>query len=210
MPSCYYGLVIRMLDHVAFVARDLAAAAEEYRGRGLTVTPGGEHADGSTHNVLVAFANGAYLELISFLRPAPQHRWWRYADSGGFADFAVLSDDLDADVAALGTLVTRRPEEGGRIRPDGVRLRWRTAVLTPPLPFLIEDLTPRDRRVPSGEAARHPNGTTGIASVVVGCRDLVSAELAYARLRARGGPDVVLRAGPTDGILDARFASDAG
>ena len=194
------------LDHVVFVARDLAATAEEYRGRGFTVTPGGEDADGITHNALVAFADGAYLELVRFLKAAPQHRWWRYAAAGGFADFAVLSDDLDADVAALGALVTRPGVEGGRTRPDGVTLRWRTALLAPPLPFLIEDLTPRDRRVPSGDAARHANGTTGIASVVVGCADLAAAERAYARLRERGGPQVVLRASSSDGTLDVRYA----
>ncbi len=201
---------MRQLDHVVFVAADLAATAEEYRGRGFTVTPGGEHADGITHNALVAFADGAYLELVGFRRPAPQHRWWRYAGAGGYADFAVLSDDLDADVAAFGALVTRPGVKGGRTRPDGVTLRWRTALLAPPLPFLIEDLTPRDRRVPSGDAARHANGTTGIASVVVGCRDLAAAERAYAQLRALGGPVVVLRASANDGIEDARFAVGAG
>jgi hypothetical protein len=194
------------LDHVVFVARDLAAAVEQYRGRGFTVTPGGQHADGITHNALVAFADGAYLELVGFREPAPQHRWWGYARDGGFADFAVLSDDLDADVAALGALVARPGVEGGRIRPDGVTLRWRTALLAPPLPFLIEDLTPRDRRVPGGAAARHANGTTGIASVVIGCRDLAGAERAFARLRERGGPDVILEASANDGARDVRYA----
>lgn len=198
-----------MLDHVVFVAPDLAATVEEYRGRGFTVTPGGEHADGITHNALVAFGDGAYLELVGFLSPAPQHRWWRYAGAGGFADFAVVSDDLDADVGALGALVSRQPAEGGRVRPDGVTLRWRSALLIPPLPFVIEDLTPRDRRVPSGDAARHANGATGIASVVVRCRDLPAAERDYARLRERGGPDVVLRASANDEGLEVRFAGGA-
>lgn len=197
--------MIRQLDHVVFVAHDLAAAVEEYRGRGFTVTPGGEHADGITGNALVAFADGAYLELVGFREPAPQHRWWNHARTGGFADFAALSDDLDADVAALGALVTRPGVDGGRTRPDGVRLRWRTALLAPPLPFLIEDLTPRDRRVPSGDAARHANGTAGIASVVVGCRDLEAAERAYARMRERGGPKVVLRASASDGVGEIRY-----
>jgi hypothetical protein len=198
-----------MLDHVVFVAHDLAVTVEEYRGRGFTVTPGGEHADGITHNALVAFADGAYLELVGYRKPAPQHRWWRHAGGGGFADFAVLSDDVDADVAALGTLVSSPAAEGGRIRPDGVALRWRAAFLAPPLPFLVQDLTPRDRRVPGGDSARHTNGTTGIASVVVGCRDLAAAERAYAQLRALGGPDVVLRSSASDGIEDVRFARNS-
>jgi hypothetical protein len=197
--------VIRQLDHVVLVAHDLAAAVQEYRGRGFTVTPGGEHADGITGNALVAFGDGVYLELVGFRKPAPQHRWWGYAGAGGFADFAVLSDDLDADVAALGALVTRPGVEGGRTRPDGVGLRWRTALLAPPLPFLIEDLTPRDRRVPSGDAARHANGTAGIASVVVGCGDIEAAERAYARMGERGGPKVVLRASASDGVEEIRY-----
>jgi hypothetical protein len=202
--------VIRLLDHVVFVSGDLAATAQEYRGRGFTVTPGGEHADGITHNALVTFADGAYLELVGFRKPAPDHRWWRYAAAGGFADFAVLSDDLDADVAALGTLVARPGLDGGRTRPDGVTLRWRTALLAPPLPFLIEDLTPRDHRVPSGPAARHANGRNGIESVVVGCSDHAAAERAYARLRERGGPTVVLRASARDGVEEIRYAGSAG
>jgi hypothetical protein len=201
--------VIRLLDHVVFVTHDLAASVEQYRGQGFTVTPGGEHADGITQNALVALADGAYLELVGFRKPAPQHRWWRYADAGGFADFAVLSDDLDADVAALGNFVTRPSLEGGRTRPDGVTLRWRTAMLQPPLPFLIEDLTPRDRRVPGGDAARHANGTTGIKSVVVDCVDLAAAEGAYAHLRERGGPHVVLRTSVRDGIAEIRYAVGA-
>ncbi len=196
-----------MLDHVVYVARDLAAAVEDHERQGFTVTPGGEHADGITHNALVAFTDGAYLELVGFRHPAPEHRWWRYATSGGFADFALLSDDLDSDVAALGTLVTRPGRAGGRTRPDGVTLRWRTAMLRPPLPFLIEDLTPRDHRVPSGSAARHANGTIGIPSVVVGCVDIAAAEHAYARLRDRGGPDVTLRTSATDEIAEIRYMS---
>jgi hypothetical protein len=199
--------MLKMLDHVVFVTNDLAATAALHRSQGFTVTPGGEHADGITHNALVAFADGAYLEIVGFRKPAPQHRWWRYAAAGGFADFAVLSDDLDADVAALGALVTRPSLEGGRTRPDRITLRWRTAMLRPPLPFLIQDLTPRDRRVPTGDAARHANGTTGIASVVVGCVDVAAAEHAYAQLRDRGGPSATLRPSTTDGIAQVRYVS---
>jgi hypothetical protein len=55
------------------------------------------------------------------------------------------------------------PREGGRIRPDGVQLKWRTLGLKPPLPFVIEDVTGRELRVPGGAAADHANGATGKA-----------------------------------------------
>src|SRR2546428_7288800 len=138
--------MLRQLDHVVMVVRDLVAAMDDYRRRGFTVTPGGEHADGLTHNALIPFADGRYLELVAFhdLRRGSSHRWWKIAaDGGGLADFALLSDDLAADAAALGELVANHPAQGGRTRPDGTEVQWRTAVLIAPLPFLIQELTPR-------------------------------------------------------------------
>jgi hypothetical protein len=203
--------MLRQLDHVVLVARDLNAAMADHRRRGFTVTPGGEHADGVTHNALIAFADRSYLELVGFrdLGRALAHRWWKVAaDGGGLADFALLSDDLAADTAALAELVKTPPQEGGRIRPDGIELKWRTAVLKAPLPFVIEDLTARELRVPGGAAAEHANGATGIASVVIGAVDIGDAEWRYAALRERGAPKVEVRKAEKDGLLDVRFRSD--
>jgi hypothetical protein len=202
--------MLRMLDHVVLVVRDLATAMDDHRRRGFTVTPGGDHADGLTHNALIPFADGSYLELVAFrdLGHSLTHRWWKVAaDGGGLADFALLSDDLAADAAALGELVARSPAQGGRTRPDGVQLKWRTAVLVPPLPFLIEDVTPRDLRVPAGAAAEHANGATGIGPLVLGARDIGDAEWRYATLRERGAPAVELRPAEKDGLIDVRFKS---
>jgi hypothetical protein len=202
--------VLRQLDHVVLVVRDLDSAMADHRRRGFTVTPGGEHADRVTHNALIAFVDGSYLEIVAFrdLGRSLTHRWWKVAaDGGGLADFALLSDDLAADTAALAELVKTPPKAGGRIRPDGVELKWRTAVLTPPLPFVIEDLTARNLRVPGGAAAEHANGATGIASVVIGAIDIGDAEWRYAALRERGAPPIELRTAEKDGLLDVRFRS---
>jgi len=202
--------MLRQLDHLVLVARDLNAAIADHRRRGFTVTPGGEHADGVTHNALITFADGSYLEIVAFrdLARALSHRWWKVAaDGGGLADFALLSDDLAGDAAALAELVKTPPKDGGRIRPDGVELKWRTALLQPPLPFVIEDLTARDLRVPGGAAAEHANGATGIASVVVGAVDIADTEWRYAALRERGAPRVEIRKAAKDGVLDVRFRS---
>ena len=203
--------MLRQLDHVVLVSRDLNSAIADHRRRGFTVTPGGEHADGATHNALIPFADGSYLELVAFhdLSRSLTHRWWRVAaDGGGLADFALLSDDLAADSAALVELVKIPPKEGGRIRPDGVEIKWRTAVLKAPLPFVIEDLTARELRVPGGAAAEHANGATGIASVVLGAVDIGDTGWRYAALRERGAPQVELRKAHKDGLLDVRFRSD--
>ena len=200
--------MLRRLDHVVLVVRDLASAMADHRRRGFTVTPGGQHADRVTQNALISFVDGSYLELVAFgdLGRSLSHRWWKIAaDGGGLADFALLSDDLEADAAALAELVKTPPKDGGRTRPDGVELRWRTAVLKPPLPFVIEDLTARELRVPAGAATEHANGATGIASVAVGAVDLSDAEWRYAALRERGAPPVDHRKAVWDGILDVRF-----
>ena len=202
--------MLRQLDHVVLVARDLNSAIADHRRRGFTVTPGGEHADGATHNALIPFADGSYLELVAFhdLSRSLTHRWWKVAaDGGGLADFALLSDDLAADCAALAELVKIPPKEGGRIRPDGVEIKWHTAVLKAPLPFVIEDVTTRELRVPGGAAAEHANDATGIASVVLGAVDIGDAEWRYAALRERGAPKVDLRKAEKDGLLDVRFRS---
>lgn len=202
--------MLRQLDHVVLVVRDLASATADHRRRGFTVTPGGEHADRVTHNALITFADGTYLELVAFrdLARALTHRWWKVAaDGGGLADFALLSDDLTADSAALADLVKTPPKDGGRIRPDGVEIKWRTTVLRPPLPFVIEDITARDLRVPGGAAAEHANGATGIAAVTIGAIDIADAEWRYAALRERGAPQMELREAEKDGVLDVRFRS---
>ena len=197
--------MLKMLDHVVYVARDLAASMDDYTRQGFTVTPGGEHAGGVTHNALVCFADGSYLELVAFRKPDPTHRWWRHAANGGFADFAVLSDDLAQDLTALKDLVVREAAEGGRTRPDGVSLRWRAAFLRAPLPFVIEDLTPRELRVPGGDATRHANGVTGVATLVVAAREPGSVAEGYERLRARGAPEIQVVQKDLDGLTDVAF-----
>jgi hypothetical protein len=81
--------MLRKLDHVVIVVRDLAPAIDGYRRRGFTVTPGGRHADGATENALVPFSDGSYLELVAFddLSRSLTHRWWRVAAEGRLRRF---------------------------------------------------------------------------------------------------------------------------
>jgi hypothetical protein len=202
--------MITGLDHVVRVVLDLDAAVTEQRQRGFTVTPGGEHAGGLTHNALVGFQDGSYLELIAFHDLAAahgKHSWAPVAErGGGWADFALLSNDLRQDVTALGDLVARPPEEGGRQRPDGLGIAWRVARLHRPLPFLIEDLTARELRVPGGDAAKHANKVSRIGGVVLGATDPQRVTESYAMLRERGAPEIEVRLADRDGLLDVRFS----
>jgi hypothetical protein len=177
--------------------------------RGFTVTRGGEHAGGLTHNALVGLGDGSYIELIAFHDIAAargKHSWQPVAErGGGWADFALRSDDIHVDAEALKGLLTRPVEPGGRTRPDGVAVAWVVARLRPPLPFLIEDVTLRAVRVPEGDAARHANGVSRVAGIVLGARDAELVTKDYARLRERGAPAIDIKQAESDGLLEVRF-----
>jgi hypothetical protein len=191
--------MLKMIDHIVVVTRDLADASANYARAGFTVTPGGEHMSGATHNALVCFGDGTYFELIAFKEPdRPQeHRWWERLQWGeGLVDYALLSDGLDADADRVGQagLTIRGPVDGGRLRPDGMRLVWRSFMLgagagSTALPFVIEDVTLRELRVPGGAATTHANGATRVAGLTVLVRDAAAAALEVtALLDAEGQP----------------------
>ncbi|MEI7771341.1 MAG: VOC family protein [Chloroflexales bacterium] len=181
--------MIQRVDHLVILVNDLAQASADYAALGFLVTPGGEHADGTTHNALVSFADGAYLELLAFQAEAPQHVWWRHVAAGqGLIDFALLPGDTAEDVEAARArgLEIAGPYAGGRSRPDGVRLEWQTArPARPELPFLCGDVTPRELRVPGPEAWGHANGARGLAQVSVAVSNLDASAGRYTALLGR-------------------------
>ena len=182
------------LDHLVIAVKDLAAAAHSYERAGFTVVAGGRHPEAS-HNALVTFADGAYIELLAFFEASPVHRWWRALEQGGgLIDFCLASTDLEADAAAFrraGVDITD-PEPGARARPDGYQLRW---LLAKPkgadrgvAPFLIHDETPRAERVPRAPA--HANGVSGIGTVTVAVQDTRAAGRWYESVLGKPGEPV--------------------
>lgn len=150
------------LDHIVIAVQDLEAAVADYRALGFQVVIGGRHPGRTSHNALVVFADGAYLEIIAWTSPAPEERWYcTLRDHGeGLVDFALLPGSTSQALAeargrGLDTLVG--PVDGGRVRPDGAQLLWQTARhATPDLPFLCGDVTPRALRVPKAACASIP------------------------------------------------------
>ena len=186
------------IDHVVVAVNDLAATIHDYERMGFTVTFGGEHAHRGSHNALVTFQDGSYIELIAFRHepPVKDNTWWDLLQIGeGLVDVAVISSDLPEEIAALagtGFAITG-PMQGGRHLPDGTRIDWRVARLDVQgpdrYPFLIDDLTPRDQRVPKGETSQHPNGVAGIARVTIGVSSLGSAAPRFGAIFGEGdGP----------------------
>ena len=188
--------MLTRLDHLVILVRDLDGAVRDYERLGFAVTPGGEHADGLTRNALIPVEDGSYFELVSFLdlEDTRDNVWgWRkFLPHEGLIDYCMASDDLESDVSRLESLgfAVNGPDDGGRRLPDGTELRWNIARIRQEgrlLPFLIEDLTPRELRVPGGLAAEHPNGASGISRLEIAAPD---AEEAAASLVALvGTPD---------------------
>ena len=196
-------------DHAVLVVDNLDDAVRDYQALGFHVTPGGTHAGGWTHNALIGLADGGYLELIATVQPRHttllrtlrqhgalhllqpdfalvQQRFMHSVALGeGFRDFALLATALEAQIEAANEagLSLVGPLDGARKRPDGVQLAWRFGL--PPdasLPFLIDDVTPRARRVPAAARDAHPNGAVGVAEVRFAVRDLGTATAKFTAL----------------------------
>jgi catechol 2,3-dioxygenase-like lactoylglutathione lyase family enzyme len=211
------------LDHVVIAVHDLARAVDDYRALGFNVQLGGRHPGRTSHNALIAFEDGAYLELIAWPEPGRTERWYHALQEHGegFMDFALIPEDIPRAIeeARARGLALSGPLEGSRLRPDGREIRWRTArQATFDLPFLCGDVTERDLRVPAGEARRHANGASGIASLTVSVHDLGRSLQAYAALLGEplaqpdtvvGGTRLVLEGSPgrREGPCAMRIAS---
>ncbi|MBN9062936.1 MAG: hypothetical protein BGP06_03690 [Rhizobiales bacterium 65-9] len=176
-----------LLDHLVIAVAELDQAVADYRALGFTVSPGGEHQGGVSHNALIVFRDGSYIELIAFRRTAPENRWWTTLTGAGegFVDFAFLPQDVGRDIGVVRArgLAMEGPAPGGRARPDGVRLDWLTA--QPPttdLPFWCGDVTPRSLRVPEGALRVHPNGAQGVLRLRILVKDVAVSATRYIAL----------------------------
>ncbi len=157
-------------DHLVYAAHNLEEAVDHLTERlGVRPSAGGRHPSG-THNALLALGNSCYLEIIA---PDPSQS---IQDSGQplafglddlqaprLATWAVLANSLE-EVASASQAAGYDPGvviDGGRRRPDGVELSWRTTKRPetregwpPPgdglVPFLIE----------WGDGTPHPSSTS--------------------------------------------------
>ena len=178
------------LDHVVIAVLDLDAAIQDYRALGFTVRRGGIHANRATHNALITFADATYLELLAATGEPPVAGMIDFGvllDQGeGLAGFALRSDDLDAETARLRAdgFAVGEVIPGERRCEDGTVLRWKLAQLDGGFaPFLIQDVTPREGRIPSDPAVTtHPNRAVGLRCIEIAVRDTAAARDRYARL----------------------------
>jgi hypothetical protein len=80
-----------------------------------------------------------------------------------------------------GGVVINDPVPWSRIRPDGYELKWLLSLAQGShrgvAPFLIQDVTPREERIPRN--FDHKNGAIGIEAVTVAVRDLSEVQHWY-------------------------------
>jgi len=192
------------LDHAVIFVEDLRRASADYTALGFTVVPGGVHAGGLTHNALIPFADGRYLELLALTLTWKRRVFRMLARSGldrvmarrspllgralrrirsgeGLADFALVCSPL---AAVFGAGEIDGPVDGGRTRQDGQRVSWRLAFpRVAVLPFLIEDVTARHLRVPPN--ITHANGAAGVQAVTVATGSFDRSVASYQALLGR-------------------------
>ena len=181
-------MAILGIDHIVVIGEDLDTLIARFQFLGFTVTPGGTHPGAMTHNALIPFQDGSYVELIAF---QGDERSGRRADllarGGGMIEYMLTSNAIEMDLAQARhhRLPYGSPTPGSRVRPDGVEVAWLDGPVTDigsSLPLLIQDVTARGSRVPSGEARQHPNGATGFDRLVIAVTSIDNASLLYQHL----------------------------
>jgi len=218
------------LDHVTVCGSDLEAMRQAFRDVGLNTTYGGPHANGVTHMDLLAFEDGSYLELIApraaVVGASGMRSGWARLMEGdaGAGAWAVRSEDIHAEARRMreSGIEVRGPEAGGRKRPDGLALEWETAIVGPGaagsvLPFVIEDKTPRELRLPKASSSMG-DLISGVAVVVLGVRDLETSvglfrrayELEEPRLEAREDVGMTIAFFPGTPVMLASALKDDG
>lgn len=192
------------IDHIVIVVRNLERAAADYEKLGFTVIPGGQHPVGS-HNVLIPFGDGSYIEIIGYYRLSPDHRWWQPLQRGeGLVDFCMQTDDLVGDTQKLRNagVNINDPVPWSRTRPDGYQLKWLLSLAQTDhrgvAPFLIQDVTPREERVP--QQFDHKNGAAGIGTVTVAVDHLPAVRHWYESILGQGRQPVEREDLQADGI----------
>lgn len=180
------------LDHVVISVSNLKKSVEQFKSYGFQVEYGGQN--GPTHNALIFFKDGKYIELISLrskfikillkarllirslgsnnskaIELSDRFLTW-FSEEPSLCDWCLRCEDMDESAAALqkqGHSMTDI-EQFKRVRPDGKIAEWLlSGTETRSLPFLIQDISSPDIRVPYVNNCNHDNGVIGISALRV-------------------------------------------
>lgn len=185
-------------DHAVIAVADLERAVGAYRSLGFDVFPGGRHEHRGTHNALIRFDGGQYIELLSVYDPDRAMRSGPNGKAlaeflrdreGGLVGHCYATDDIETEAARMrgAGLELVGPFEMRRQRPDGRALTWRLLVpVDVPWrrrwPFFIQWDDPIEERLVVEGVGAHPNGANAVTGVAVSVRDLEEARTLYSIL----------------------------
>lgn len=188
---------ITRLDHAIIAVANLDIAAATYRKFGFTLTPRGLHEGKGTGNHCIMFAN-TYIELLGVVDAAgAEGRLAQRVTARGEGGIGIAygADDADKTCAALRAAGIAAEDPVDLARPlvlDGKRemVRFRNVMmpsLTLPetMQFVCTHTTPELTRA-RHEWQLHPNGATGIETIVVSHDKPIEA---VTEIEALFGPD---------------------
>ncbi len=180
--------MLTRLDHIIIGVNDLETATRIFSEKlGLLASGGGVHPSGGTTNRIIVIGD-TYLELIAVRTPAEaqQSMLERLAKGDGYLNFALTSDDIQADSAAIASrgVSIIGPTPGQLKAADGRTRSWsRTDIERPDLtqhyPFIIQhDSTGEERRSRLAgwtTPPEHPLGVSKVLSATIAVADLAEA-----------------------------------
>ena len=191
-------------DHAVIFVPDLNKAIKKFCDLGFVVTQGGEHE--YTCNALIIFDDRTFIEILalktSWSRPLlkiaakiglinhlannkPDVSWrlmrWITKQYGAI-DSCIRVENMQAalDCFKSTKLTMLDTMTYQRRRPDGEIAQWLLGSAKDlDLPFLIQDKTLIDIRIPLGSHTQHPNGALGIKKIIIAPTDPVRTANAF-------------------------------
>lgn len=206
------------IDHVSVAGRSLSRMEEAFADVGLNPVYGGRHDALPTHMSILGFDDGTYIELISKYTNDQPSPYWDGAIEGdaGPCAWAIRATDIDtmADRLRSAGITIDGPRKFSRDRPDDTAVEWWLAFPGDGdpgelLPFLIEDITPRDWRV-SPTPSASDSELTGVHSVLLAVPDIEPAVDAFGAAFDLDEPDLTtVNSGPLAGTVAPLPAASA-
>lgn len=163
-------------DHLIVLVTDIEKAAADYAALGFTILKRNDSQHGSAVYRFICLADGSYILITAFTDPEAlkKHRLGGLlASAEGWGDYSFTVPSVDALTAKMGDMgsKTAGPVDVGNTLADGsvwglkLLMTGRGTGGDEALPFVVEDMTGREHRIPAPVA--HANGATGIARMVI-------------------------------------------
>ena len=177
------------LDHVPFACSDLDEMTHTFDRLGLGLDYGGPISQMNTHNAILVFEDGTFLEVISGIGDEPPRQWPREIDrDAGPCAWCVEVPDVYEElqrILRLGIAV-HGPKHRYREEPSGARPEWDHGNIGSPeehqkFPFIAAGRTPRTYRESPSQSVSD-GLLRGIGEIVIGVKDLQKATADFRQL----------------------------